>query len=60
MAGRGMPPDPTEAVKWHIIAKAGGSSDPMLDVFADQQTPAVRAAAQKAADKWLSNAPPRS
>ena len=53
MAGRGMPADPTEAVKWHIIAKAGGASDPDLDVFASQQTPAVRDAAEKAAKKWL-------
>jgi len=60
MAGRGMPADATEAVKWHIIAKAGGTSDPMLDIFADQQTPAVREAAQKAADRWLSTARPRS
>ena len=36
MAGRGLPADPTEAVKWHIIAKAGGASDPDLDVFAEQ------------------------
>ena len=25
MAGRGLPADPTEAIKWHIIAKAGGA-----------------------------------
>ena len=54
MAGRGMPADPTEAVKWHIVAKAGGSSDPDLDVFTSKQSPAVRDAADKAAKKWLS------
>ena len=54
MAGRGMPADATEAVKWHIIAKAGGASDPELDVFAAKQKPAVRDAADKAAKKWLS------
>jgi TPR repeat protein len=54
MAGRGVPADPTEAVKWHIVAKAGGASDPELDVFAGKQKPEVRDAAQKAASKWLS------
>jgi len=59
MAGRGMPADPTEAVKWHLVAKAGGDSDPELDAFASKQTPAVRAAAEVAAKKWLSTAAAR-
>jgi TPR repeat protein len=54
MAGRGMPADATEAVKWHMVAKAGGASDPDLDIFAAKQMPAVREAADKAAKKWLS------
>jgi len=54
MAGRGMPADPTGAVKWHMISKAGGASDPDLDVFAAKQQPAVREAADQAAKKWLS------
>jgi TPR repeat protein len=54
MAGRGMPADPTEAVKWHLVAKAGGGSDPDLDVFASKQSQAVRDAADQAAKKWLS------
>ena len=54
MAGRGMPANPTEAVKWHIIAKAAGASDPELDLYAGKQTQAVRDAAQQAATKWLS------
>ena len=58
MAGRGMPADPTEAVKWHTIAKAGGASDPDLDVFAGKQKPEVRDAADKGAKKWLSTAAP--
>ena len=55
MAGRGMPANATEAVKWHLIAKAGGASDPELDLFAGKQTPELRDAAQKATDKWLSS-----
>jgi TPR repeat protein len=54
MAGRGMTADATEAVKWHIIAKAGGAGDPELDVFAGKQKPEVRDAADKAAKIWLS------
>ena len=53
-----MPADPTEAIKWHLIAKAAGASDPELDAFAAKQTPAVRDAADKAAKKWLSTATP--
>ena len=49
MAGRGVPANPTEAIKWHLIAKAAGDNDPELDAFAAKQTPAVREAADKAA-----------
>jgi hypothetical protein len=41
-------------VKWHLVAKAAGDSDPELDAFASKQTPDVRAAADTAAKKWLS------
>jgi len=60
MAGRGMPANPTEAVKWHLIAKAGGSTDAELDDFAAKQSKDVRAAAEQAAQKWLATARPRS
>ena len=51
--GRGVPADPVEALKWHIVAKAGGVSDIPLDSFAERQPPEVRAAAEKAAKPWL-------
>jgi hypothetical protein len=54
MAGRGLPADPAECIKWHMVAKASGNSDPDLDVFAGKQPAAVREAADKAARKWLS------
>ena len=54
MAGRGMPADPAEAIKWHIISKAGGASDPDLDLYASKQPASVRETAEKAAKKWLS------
>jgi hypothetical protein len=41
---------------WHIVAKAGGASDPELDLFASKQTPEVRAKAEEEAKKWLSTA----
>ena len=31
--GRGVPADPVEAIKWHIVAKAGGVSDIPLDTL---------------------------
>ena len=58
--GRGAAVNPTEAIKWHLIAKAGGNGDPYLDQFAAQQTPEVRAAAEKAARPWLAGLPPKS
>jgi len=42
-----------EAVKWHIIAKAGGVSDIPLDTFMQKQTSETLAAAEKAAKPWL-------
>jgi hypothetical protein len=56
MAGRGMPANPTQAIKWHIVSKASGASDPELDLFASKQSPEVRDAAAAAASKWQSTA----
>ena len=56
--GRGAPANPAEAVKWHLIAKAGGNSDPYLDQFAARQTSDVRAQAEKAARPWIATLPP--
>ena len=38
-AGRGLPADPVEAIKWHLISKAGGASDQNLDAFMRKQKP---------------------
>jgi TPR repeat protein len=51
--GRGLPEDPKEAVKWHIVSKAAGASDPWLDEYMAKQSDEVRAAARKEADPWL-------
>ena len=53
-AGRGLPADPVHAIKWHIVAKAGGAGDVSLDEFAAKQKPEHRAAAEQAAKPWLS------
>jgi uncharacterized protein len=42
-----------EAIKWHLIARAGGKGDPELDQWAAKQTPQARACAEKAAQPWL-------
>ena len=51
--GRGLPADPVEAVKWHLVAKAAGASDPFIDEFAGKQPPETRANAEKKARPWL-------
>ena len=55
LAGRGMPANPIEAVQWHIIAKAGGTSDPVLDDFVGKQTGGSRRR-RAAAKPWLTTA----
>ena len=53
-SGRGLPADPVEAIKWHLISKAGGgATDLFLDEFARKQPPKVREDAEKAAKPWL-------
>ena len=42
-----------EALKWHIISKAGGNSDPMLDEMFAPMSAESRAKADEAAKKWL-------
>src|SRR5262249_61573442 len=51
--GRGIAADPIAAIKWHIVAKAGGVGDIPLDTFMQKQTPEIRAAGEKAAKPWL-------
>ena len=51
--GRGLPADPAEAIKWHLVSKAGGASDLNLDDFMRRQSPDVRAAGEKAAAPWI-------
>jgi len=52
--GRGVrAADPVQAIKWHLISKAGGNSDIQLDDYMQQQSPETRAAGEKAAKPWV-------
>lgn len=59
-AGRGMKADPVEAVKWHLIARASGKSDPDLDIYVAKQSAKVREEAGKKVKLWFSTAPKKS
>ena len=48
-AGRGMPADPVEAIKWHLLAKEAGRNDKKLDAFMRSQSADIIAAGTKAA-----------
>lgn len=56
-AGKGAPADPVQAIKWHIVSKAGGASDPEMDIYVSKQKPSDREKAEAAAKKWLASAP---
>ena len=51
--GRGAPANPVEATKWHLISKARGETDLMLDEFVNKLDANTRAAGEKAAKPWL-------
>jgi uncharacterized protein len=51
--GLGVPADPVEALKWHLISKAAGETDLPLDEFASKLDANTRAAAEKAAKPWI-------
>jgi hypothetical protein len=51
--GRGVPADPVEAIKWHLVSKAGGTTDLALDDFMNRQSPDIRAKAEKAAKPFI-------
>jgi uncharacterized protein len=51
--GRGLPADPVQATKWHLVAKAGGAGDLFLDDFVQKQSADVRARGEKEAKPWL-------
>jgi uncharacterized protein len=48
-----LPADPVAAAKWHIISKAGGESDPSLDIFVERLPAEQRQAAEQAAKVFI-------
>ena len=52
--GTGAPKDMTEAMKWHLIAKAGGNGDPMLDDMFGPLRDDAKAKAEDGARRWFS------
>jgi TPR repeat protein len=52
-SGRGVKGDPVQAIRWHLIAQAGGNSDQSVDDYMRRQTPETIAAGQEAAKSWL-------
>ena len=51
--GIGAPKDMVEALKWHLIAKQGGASDPELDAMFAPMSADSRAKAQAEVNHWL-------
>jgi TPR repeat protein len=51
--GRGAPKNAVEATKWHLVSKARGETDLLLDDFVNGLDADTRAAGEKAAKPWL-------
>jgi TPR repeat protein len=56
--GRGIKADPVEAVRWHLIAKAGGNNDQYLEDFMRNMRPSDRAMAESKAKPWIARMTP--
>lgn len=52
--GTGAPKDMVEGMKWHLIAKAGGNGDLMLDEMLANMPAEDRTKSEEAAKRWLS------
>ena len=53
--GRGVKLDPVQAARWHLIARAGGSNDLLLEDFLRKMKPEDRAAGEAAAKPWIAS-----
>jgi TPR repeat protein len=52
-SGVGAPKDMTEALKWHLISKQNGASDPELDAMFAPMSAESRARAQAEVQHWF-------
>ena len=57
--GRGVPADPVQAARWHLIARAGGDTNLAMEDFLRKMKPEDREAAEAAAKAWLARIPTR-
>ena len=46
--------NPTQAAKWHLLARQAGVSDFSLDIMLSKLTKEQRVAAERAVDGWSS------
>jgi TPR repeat protein len=51
--GNGVPANPVEATKWHLVSVAAGETDRALDDFVAKLDATSRNAGQKAAQPWI-------
>ena len=51
--GVGAPQDKVQGAKWHLVAKAGGNGDLVLDAEVAKLAPEDRAKAEALAKRWL-------
>jgi len=56
--GRGIKADPVEAVRWHLIALAGGVNDQFLEDFMRNMKPLDRSMAENKAKPWIARMTP--
>ena len=56
--GRGVEPDPVEAMKWNLLAAKGGRSDAWLDEFTAKLPEAQKKEAEKRAQAFIPESPP--
>jgi hypothetical protein len=53
LLGIGAPQDKIQGAKWHLVAKAAGNGDLMLDAEVGKLSPDDRAKAEALARRWL-------
>ncbi len=51
--GQGVPANPVEGFKWHLIAKTAGAGDPDLDARMAQLSAEDRQKAEDGAKRWF-------
>jgi TPR repeat protein len=53
--GRGLPKDMVEAMKWHLLARAGGLKDAWLDTQLNSLSPQERQSVEEAVRRYVAS-----